>query len=64
MTVANAPDAGISPQEVGRRLDELRALYLFGLALRESRFVDEPSVVREESPPYGEPPPEPPRRDA
>lgn len=69
--MARAPDAGIPPQEVERRLEELRALFQFGLALRDARFVDGASVVREEPPPFGEPPavppsvppPPPPRRD-
>ncbi|MCY2960717.1 MAG: hypothetical protein NTY35_11175 [Planctomycetota bacterium] len=64
--MSDAPDAGIPPAEVARRLEELRALYKFGLALTRVRFVDEPDQVREGPPP---PPddaqdgPVPPRRD-
>lgn len=54
--MADVPDAGIPPQEVKRRLDELRALYKFGLALQAVRFVDPPSEVRERPAPPPSPP--------
>jgi hypothetical protein len=58
--MAEVPDAGIPPQEVERRLEDLRALYKFGLALQAMRFVDTPSEVRERTapPPPRRPPPE------
>jgi hypothetical protein len=55
--LADAVDAGIPPEEVERRLEELRAIYRFGVALRDARFVDAPSRVAETPPPFGEPPP-------
>lgn len=61
--VADAPDAGIPPREVERRLEELRALFRLGVALRSVRFVDEPSAVHEEAP-KREAPPTSPTRDA
>jgi len=57
LTLASGPDAGIPREEVERRLEELRALYRFGRALLEARFVDEPSRVAEVPPPFGEQPP-------
>ena len=61
MSMAEVPDVGIPPHEVERRLEELRALYKFGLALQEMRFVDTHSEVREPpAPPPSRPsPPEP-----
>lgn len=55
-TVPDAPDAGIPASEVERRLEELRALFRFGLALLDARFVDAPSEVREPPPRRSDPP--------
>lgn len=38
--MSDARDAGIPPQEVERRLEELRALYKLGMALRDVRFIE------------------------
>jgi hypothetical protein len=55
-------DAGIPPEEVERRLEELRALFKLGVALREVRFLDGADVVREKpTPPRSQP--DAPRRD-
>ena len=54
------------PEEVvARRLEDLAQIDRLMRALREVRFVDAPSHVAEESPPFGAPPPPPPHpRDA
>ncbi len=58
--MAEVPDAEILPEEVERRLEDLRELYKFGLALQEMRFVDTPSQVRERTapPPFRPSPPD------
>ena len=45
--IVDVPDAGIPPKEVERRLEELRALYKLGLALREVRFLEPESEARD-----------------
>ena len=49
-------DAGIPPEEVERRLEELRALYTFGIALMSARFLDGTSAVRDGPAPRWDPP--------
>lgn len=62
--MSDSRDADIPTAEVERRLEELRALYKLGIALRSARFLDGSSEVRDGPPPTWDPPPPRPTRES